>query len=466
MLLAQRLSFPLMGILAVAPTWNPAVAADTPKASDRPNILWIISDDQGPDLGCYGTELVKTPNLDGLAKQGVRYTNAFTTAPICSPSRSAFMTGMYQTSIGAHHHRSHRKDGYTLPDGVKLLSDYFREAGYYTCNGKYPDAGPKEFGKTDFNFKADKPFDGTNWRQRGKDQSFFAQVNLLEPHRGKAIIEARKQKELVDPAKVTIPPCYPDTAIVRDDIANYYDAINLLDTKVGDVLKRLEKDGLADSTIVFFFSDNGRCQVRGKGWLFDGGLHVPLIIRIPEEYRPAGFNPGTVRDDLVSAIDITATSLKLAGIEPPKNMHGQMFLGKDAKERKYVFGARDRFDETVDRIRSVHTKQYNYIRNFMPEKPWTQANEYRETNYPILKVLKDLNAEGKLTPEQKLFMAAKKPAEELYDLKEDPHELHNLVDSDKHKAVLKELRDALSTWMKETKDQGAEPEKEEAKREK
>lgn len=441
--------------LALLLAWQGLAHADDAKPAQRPNILWIFSDDHGPELGCYGVEFLRTPNLDKLASEGMRFNYCYTNGPVCSASRSALMTGMYQTSIGAHHHRSHRKDGFKLPPNVKMITDYFREAGYFTCNGKFEDSNLKQAGKTDFNFTAVKPFDGTNWNQRKPGQPFFAQINFIEPHRGANWKQNSQLAYRVDPAKVVVPPYYPDTPEVRQDFANYYDAIDRLDIRVGKVLKRLAADGLADNTIVFFFGDNGRCHLRDKQWLYDGGLHVPLIVRWPGHIKPASIN-----NDLISGIDISVTSLKLAGITIPKHMHGQVFLGPEAAPaRKYIIGARDRCDETVDRIRSVHTHQYNYIRNFMPEKPYTQTNEYKETNYPVLNIMKKLHKEGKLNATQQLFMVARKPDEELYDLKADPWEIHNLAKDPKHQQTLKEMRKILDGWIKDTNDHGAIPEK-------
>jgi N-sulfoglucosamine sulfohydrolase len=419
-----------------------------------PNILWIITDDHGPDAGCYGTPGVSTPNIDRLASEGTRFTHAFTTAPVCSPSRSALITGMYQTSIGAHNHRSHRSDGYTLPKGAKPITELFRQAGYFTANLETISPEAKPSGKTDFNFPAKKIFDGSDWKELKSHQPFYCQINFQAPHRGGAWPVARKRSDRVDPAKVRIPPYYPDNALTRDDWANYLDAVQLADSQIGEVLKKLEQDGLATNTIVFFFGDNGRCMVRDKQWLYDGGLHIPLIVR-----WPGNLKAGSVRDDLVSAIDISATSLHLAGVPLPASMEGQVFLGPEKKERKYIFGARDRCDETVDRIRSVHTKDFNYIRNFHPESPYTQTNAYKWRQYPVLREMTRLHAEGKLTVAQELFFAPRKPAEELYDLRNDPDEIHNLADSAQHRKTLKELRAAMDQWIKETGDMGAVPEK-------
>lgn len=439
-------------LLALAAAAGPLTAADKPTPT-RPNVLWILGDDLGPDLGCYGASLVRTPHLDRLAAEGIRYTRCFTTAPVCSPSRSAWNTGVYQTAIDAQNHRSHRGDGYRLPPGVKLVSQRFHDAGYFTANVTTPTPSIRTSGKTDFNFLAEKPFDGTDWSQRAPGQPFYAQINFTEPHRGPAWPAARKQPELVDPAKVKLPPYYPDHPVARDDWANYLDAVHLLDTKVGAVLKRLEEEGLAKNTLVFFFGDNGRCHVRDKQWLYEGGLHVPLIVRLPGEARP-----GNVERGMVSAIDIPATSLALAGLEVPKGLSGQPFLGPKAKFRAEIFGARDRCDETVDRIRSVRTERYKLIRNYYPDRPYTQTNAYKERQYPVLNLMKQLQAEGKLTPEQELFMAPKRPAEELYDLQTDPSEIHNLAALPQHSKTLKALRARLDRWIAATHDHGATPE--------
>lgn len=410
----------------------------------RPNILWIIAEDICPDMGCYGHPLVNTPNIDKLAGEGARYTNAFTTSPVCSASRSAFMTGMYQTSIGCHHHRSHRYDGYTLPEPVKIITEYFREAGYFTCN--CAGLAWHKPGKTDLNFTIDKPFDGSDWRKRKDGQPFFAQVNFSETHR----IFKRDPDNPIDENEVELPPYYPDHPIARRDWANYLECIQVLDKKVGKVLKRLKEDGLADDTIVFFFGDHGRPHLRGKQFLYEGGIHVPLIIR-----RPGHIKPGTVTDDLVSAIDLGPTSLKLAGIEPPKHMQGYIFMGTGTRRRNHIIGARDRCDGTADRIRCVRTKRFKYIRNYYPNRPYTQFNLYKKHRYPMWALMQILYAEDKLTPQQQLFMASTRPEEEFYDLRTDPHELNNLADVPKHNNLLQSLRKMLDKWSKGADDKGA-----------
>jgi len=424
------------------------------ESKNRPNILWLVAEDFGPHLGCYGTKEVWTPNLDRLAAEGVRYTGAFTTAPVCSPSRSAFMTGMYQTAIGAHNHRSHRDDGYKLPDGVRVLTDWLRDAGYFTANLREL---PKEFGfrgtgKTDWNFAYEgKPFDGSNWEELKTHQPFYAQINFHETHR------KFNGEKRADPAKVVLPPYYPDHPVTREDWAAYLDAASELDRKIGLILRQLETEGLADNTVVIFFGDNGQAHVRGKQFCYDEGLNVPLIIRWPKGVpKPKNFKPGTVDSQLHDAIDWAATTLAIAGVPKPPKMQGRVFLGDRAEPpRKYSFGARDRCDETVFRFRTVRDARYRYIRNFTPDRPFLQKNDYKEKQYPVWNLLKELNAQGKLTPTQAVLCAPTMPPEELYDLESDPYEIKNLVNSPEHAEVLKHLRAALEQWIADTHDAGA-----------
>jgi uncharacterized sulfatase len=415
---------------------------------NRPNILWLISEDTSPDIGCYGTKLVKTPNIDRLASQGARFTNAFVTGPVCSASRSCFMTGMYQTSIGAHNHRSHRDDGYALPDPTALITEYFRRYGYFTSN--CAGLSYKKPGKTDWNFTPKgKAFDGTDWSERPRGLPFFAQINFSMTHRA----YQRDKNDPIDPATVELPPCYPDHPVTRRDWADYLEAMQVLDTEIGVTLQWLEKEGAADNTIVVYFGDNGGSHVRGKQWCYEGGIHIPLIIRWPGHIQP-----GTVVEDLVSTVDFAPTFLQAAGIIPPKHLQGHDFLSPEKKTREYIFAARDRCDETLDRIRCVRSKRYKYIRNYYPERPYTQFNGYKRLQYPMLTVMQVLHKEGKLTPEQAQFMAPTRPKEELYDLQEDPHELHNRAENRKFRSVLRRHSRKLDEWIKETGDQGEQPE--------
>lgn len=436
----------------------PAAVAGAPALArpekTRPNILWIIAEDLSPDMACYGNRVVATPHLDRLAAEGVRFDRAFVTCPVCSPSRSAIATGVYQTAIGAHHHRSHRDDGYRLPGGIRVFTDYLREAGYHTSNLIEAAPGVRGTGKTDFNFTAPKPFDGTDWSQRRAGQPFYAQVNFIETHRA----FHRSPGPPIDPAGVPLPPYYPDHAAARVDFAMYLESLQLLDAKVGAMRKRLEQEGQLEDTIVVFFGDNGRPMPRGKEFLYDEGLRVPLIVRYPERLLPPGVRPGQVCRDLVSTLDITASTLAWAGAPLPAYLDGRPFLAPGAAKRDCVFGARDRCGEAVDRIRCVRTARYKYIRNFFPEKPYTQTNTYKDSSYPTLQLMRQLQAEGKLTGPPAAFLAPSRPAEELYDLEADPHEVLNLAGSAQHRETLRGLRRRLEAWIEETKDRGAAPE--------
>ena len=419
----------------------------------RPNILWLIAEDISTDLSCYGNPSVYTPNLDRLVTEGMRFTRAYTTGAICSPSRSAIATGMYQTSLGAHQHRSHRDDGQGLPEGVHVFTHYFRQARYHTSNVLNVVPGVRG-GKTDFNFAVEKPFEGTDWNQRQPGQPFYAQINFGETHR----FFRRFPEHPVDSAAVRLPPSFPDHPVVREDWAMYLETMQHLDVNVGKVLDRLKQENLLDDTIIFFFGDNGRPFPRGKGWAFEGGIHVPLIARFPERFRPEGAVPGSVRDDLVSLIDITATSLALAGIDPPVHMHGRPIFGPRAKPRDYLVAAVDRYDETPDRVRCICGRRFKYLRNFHPERPYCQPNVDLYTSNPTLYVMRELHAKGKLSPELVHFTAPRRPEEELYDLQADPHELYNLATSPEHQATLREMRGILNSWIRETGDQGETPE--------
>ena len=437
--------------LTAAPAFVRALSGS---ANDRPNVLWILAEDLGPQLGCYGFQGVRTPNLDRLAEEGVRFARCHTTAPVCSASRSALNVGLYQTTTGAHHHRSHRKDGYRLPEGARLLSHRLRDAGYFTANVLQFTPNARGQGKTDFNFNVDgPPFEGTHWNQRAKGQPFYAQVNFQATHKGPAFVEARKQKLLIDPASVELPPYWPDHPVVRNEYANYLDCVNLLDEKVGILLDTLKRDGVLENTAVFFMGDNGRCLIRGKQWCYDAGTHVPLMAKIPGVTKA-----GMVREDPVLSLDMTASTLALAGVALPKQFHGQLLFDGKVKPREYVVTARDRCDMTVDRIRAVRDRRYAYIRNFMPERPYTQRNDYIEQEYPTLGVMKELYAQGKLNAVQSLFMAARKPEVEFYDVQADPHEVRNLASDPGQRQRVAEFSARLDKWMKETGDRGGDRE--------
>ena len=445
----------LGGLTAAASVASSFQQACSSAGDARWNIVWIIADDLSPDLSCYGSSEVHTPNIDRLAAEGARFEHAYVTCPVCSPSRSALITGMYQTSIGAHGHRSHRGDGFRLPVPVRMITDYFREAGYYTVNDHESGLGGRN--KTDFNFEHEPPFDGTNWRDRNPGQPFYAQVNIFEPHRGRppdvwAFTEGLEDP--TDPDAVSPPAYYPQDEISRRDWAGYLDAVRILDEKVGRILDRLDEDGLSERTVVIFFGDHGRPMPRDKQFLYDGGIRVPLIIRWPGHVEP-----GSVRDELVSSIDLSATSLAIAGIQVPEHMEGRALLGLgEAPDRDYIFSARDRCDETVDRIRAVRDKRYKYIRNYHPDRPYMQLNRYKEVSYPIWRQMSRMRLHGEVDESEFPFLASTRPEEELYDTQSDPDELHNLADSAEHQQVLTQMATALDLWIRRYGDKGEIPE--------
>jgi arylsulfatase A-like enzyme len=430
---------------------------------NRPNILWILVEDMSPDLGCYDNPIIHTPNLDKLANQGVRYTQAFTTSPVCSPSRSALLTGMYQTTLGAHHHRSQSDRGkgtgevsfhpsYYLPDAVHLITHYFHRAGYFTANVRTPAPGVRGKGKTDFNFLYHgKAYDRTDWNQRQTNQPFFAHVNLGLTHRP----WERDKLHPIAPDRVRLPPYCPDHPEVRKDWAGYIESIQVLDAQAGKILKRLEEEGLVENTVVIFMSDHGGDHIKGKYWLFDGGIRVPLIIRWLGRIRP-----GTVSDDLVSAVDVSATMLAMAGIPLPKHLSGRNFLDPKIPRRDYVFAARDRIDETVEIIRAVRSKKFKYLRNYTPFAPYLQSNNTKDREVVARTVLRQWKQLGKLTSAQVHFSADSKPFEELYDLEHDPHEIRNLAALSDYQDVLEKFRFVHREHMLQSGDVGLIPEPE------
>jgi uncharacterized sulfatase len=420
----------------------------------RPNILWITTEDMSPDLGCYGDSYARSPNIDALAAEGARFSRAFATAPVCSPSRSSIITGMYASTIGTHHHRSEA----VPPAYVKCFTESLRAAGYFCTNNV----------KTDYNFKPpltawDENSGKAHWRHRGKGQPFFSVFNFTTTHEGRLVRSGERKRDGVlpvlaehhDPAKASIPPYYPDTPAIREQWARYHDHITQMDQQVAELLQALEKDGLEENTIVFFFSDHGRGLPRGKRWLYDSGLQVPLIVRWPGK-----IDGGSVRDDLVSLIDLAPTLLSIAGCEIPSHMQGQVFLGDHvAKPREFIYATRDRMDETTDMMRAVRDQRFKYIRNFHPELPYTQTIKYMEPQ-ATMREMRRLSAAGELTGPPALFFRPTKPPEELYDTAADPHEINNLAGTQEHRKILQRLRTELDDWMKRSNDLGIIPEPE------
>ncbi|MEL6105061.1 MAG: sulfatase [Planctomycetota bacterium] len=427
--------------------------------ADRPNIVWIVVDDMSCHFGFQGESLVETPNVDRLAREGVVFSNAYATAPVCSTFRSALITGMYQTTIGAHHHRSSRgKLKIELSDGVRTVPELFREAGYFTTN---TDAEGKRPGKEDYNFvyRREQLYDGVDYNRRKPGQPFFAQFQLKGgKHRnGEASWDKTRSEledDLVDRASVRLPPYYPDHPVIREDWAQYLDSVRYTDIEVGRILARLKEDGAIDNTVVFFVTDHGISHARGKQFLYEEGVAIPFLVWAPEVI-PGGVD----RDELVAHIDLAATSLHLAGISVPTWMQGRTLFGPNAQPRDYVVSARDRCDETVDRIRSVRQGDFKYIRNFYPRRPYLQPCRYKDAK-PFMPVLRELHAAGKLNAPQSLQLAENRAEEELYDLTSDPWELNNLANDPGSRTTLEKLRGVLDRWVLESDDKGRFPESE------
>lgn len=430
------------------------------------NILWISIEDTSPTYGCYGDAYARTPNIDQFAKESTRYDNAYSVYPVCAPSRSSIITGMYPATIGSHHMRSLA----VPPPEVKCFTEYLRAAGYYCSNNA----------KTDYNFNgpANAPLsawdDSSNtahWRNREQNQPFFSVFNITTTHESQLRdLRSEKTKKLIaalpekaDPAKAPVPPYYPDTPVVRQNIADYYDTVAAMDGEVAAILKQLDEDGLSENTIVFHWGDHGWGMPRGKRWLYDSGTRVPLIIR-----APGILQPGSVSDELISLFDLGPTALSLAGVPIPKHMQAQPFMGPQrAKPREYVFMGRDRMDEAYDMIRSVRDKRFRYVKNYQWQKPYVQYNDYMDA-MPAMKEMRsafkdsmNLGLQGpgkKLTPAQATFFVAEKPQEELYEPGSDPHEVRNLASDPKYRSILEKLRAVHQKFMKDTHDLGEVPE--------
>ncbi len=454
-----------------------AACAERPRGADAtprpPGILWIIGENLDLDLGCYGAKNVSTPSLDRLAREGVRYTNVYSTSPVCAPSRSAFMTGLYQTATDTHNMRSHRDDDFRLPPGVRPIMHRLRDAGYFTANIRTIGERVVGTGKLDLNFVNEGPlYQSGDWSALKTNRPFFAHVNLPEAEYD---IYDRKSAEkprvkwvgeewhprVATPENVAPPPYYPDHPVARQEWARYLNSVSGMDVRCGWILDQLRKDGLEDDTVVVFFADNGRLEARGIHWCWDSGLHVPMIVRWPKNHpAPPQVRPGTVDDRLISLIDLTATTLRIAGLPRPPGMHGRIFLGEDADPpRTYAFSARDRIDETVIRLRSVRDKRYHYVRNFTPGAGFATLNRYKEKCFLVKPLMRELLAAGKLEgPARELMNPF--PDEQLYDTRDDPYEIRNLADSGQAgpREALVRMRAALDTWMAETGDLGGRPE--------
>lgn len=445
-----------------------ANAAEATTASSRPNILWITVEDLSPRLGCYGDNTVPTPNIDQVASEGLRFTHTFGTYGVCGPNRHCLIMGMYPTSTGAMAMRTWKRTAAlssitdpellaiptyeaTPPPEAKCFTEYLRAAGYYCTNNA----------KTDYQFRPpvtawDESHRKAHWRNRpDKETPFFSVFNFNVTHESGTF--KQRSPQVVDPATVPLPPYYPDTPIVRRDVARHYDNIAVLDSQVGKLLAELEADGLTDNTIVFFFSDHGDGLPRMKRWVYDSGIHVPLIVRHPQ--RKWG---GKIAKYLISFVDFAPTMLSLAGVDIPEHMQGNAFLGpasKKNKPRKYIHAARDRMDPAPETIRAVRDMRFKYVRNYRTDLPYIGYIPYRD-RAEIMREIIQLARDGKLGPQQWQFTTQTKPQEELYDTQADPHEIHNLAADPKYANKLAELRAAHEKWKTETNDLGHMPETE------
>jgi len=436
----------LGGLLLVLPGCQPGEPA---AEQAPPNILWITAEDIGPALGAYGDTYARTPHLDALAAQGIRYRNAFASAPICAPARSTLITGVRAVSLGTQHLRS----DIPIPESIDALPEYLQDAGYYTTNNA----------KTDYNFSAEGRWDensgDAHWRNRPDGTPFFSVFNFGTTHEGQvnepAEAEIAGLRERHDPAAAPVPPFHPDTPEMRRLWARQYDLITRLDQQVGTLIQQLKEDGQFENTIMFFFADHGYGLPRYKRWLHDSGLRVPLVVRVPERYQPlVDAAPGEAPDRLVSFEDVAPTVLRLTDTPVPDHMHGTPFLGAaDTPPREYVFGTRSRADDAYDMARTVTDGRYRYTRNFMPHRPYIQEAIIFSGIKESYRELRRVRQEGTLPPEAEA-MFTPKPPEALYDLRSDPYETTNLVDSPEHQAIRDTLRARLFDWMRDVRDTG------------
>ncbi len=441
-------------------------------AGDKPNILWITVEDMSPVLGAYGDTYATTPNLDAFAKESVRYTNAFAAAPVCSPSRSSLITGMWAPSLGTSQMRS----TFPIPLEVKGFPTYLREVGYFTSNQVKTDYNTEDEARL-IKESWDESSPTAHWRSgtRKEGQPFFSVINHTVTHQSRtmtwpyaAFQEGVQSKlsaeERHDPAKVIVPPYYPDTEITRRDLARFYDCVSVMDAEVGRLLEQLKEDGLAEETIVFFYSDHGSGMPRHKRLLHDTGMKVPLMIRFPEKYKhlaPAG--PGETVDRLVTFVDFAPTVLSLAGALVPEELQGETFLGPVVSPKpEFVYGFRDRVDEVFDLSRSIRSDRYLYIRNYMPHLSWMQPSVYSDTG-DIQREIRQYAVDhpDTLTPAQRAYVYPTRPVEEFFDVTADPLNLKNMLDGEltpEQTTALETHRAALAMKRLEILDLGVLPE--------
>jgi len=449
-------SFSVIGLAAITSLSFTGCRVNAP--DELPNILWLTSEDNSPLLGCYGDEFATTPNLDKLASEGFLYTHAYANAPVCAPARNTIITGVYPTSGGNQHMRS----TYPKSDNIKTYPEFLREAGYYCTNNV----------KTDYNTESidpdliwDECSREAHYKNRGPDQPFFAVFNSMISHESSLHRRTPLQELRHNPEDVKLPPYHPDTPDLRHDWAQYYDKIEDMDTWVGEKLKELEDAGLAENTIVFYYGDHGGVLARSKRYVYETGTRVPFIVRIPEKFKhlfPAN-NPGTKVNRLISFVDLAPTLLSITGIEIPKFMQGNAFLGKQkTKDPKYAYMFRGRMDERYDMSRSLRDNKYRYIRNYMPFRIYGQHLAYL-WQAPSIRSWEQAYLNGECTEIQSVFWNTK-PVEELYDTENDPWEINNLAYNPEYKEILERMRIENFRWMREVKDVGLIPETEYSKR--
>jgi N-sulfoglucosamine sulfohydrolase len=400
----------------------------TSSAKEQPNIVWIVSEDNGPFLGCYGDNLATTPTLDKLASEGILYENAFANAPVCAPARSTIITGMYPPSMGTQNMRS----TYPIPESIRFFPQYLREAGYYCTNNSKQDYNmPKPDGVWDESSRT------AHYKNRAEGQPFFAIFNFTKSHESSIHKSVANDSLRHDPAKMNLPPYHPDTPEMRHDWAQYYDKIEDMDGLVAGVLSELEDAGVAENTIVAYYSDHGGVIARSKRFVYESGTHVPMIWRFPEKYQHlAPGIPGERTDRLVSFIDLAPSILSLAGVEIPEYMQGKAFLGEQqAPPRDYVHLFRGRMDERIDKVRAVRNKKFRYIKNYMPHRIYGQYIEYL-WRAPSCRSWEEAYLAGNCNEAQSAFWE-EKPAEELYDVAADPWEVNNLAADPAYSDILK-----------------------------
>ncbi len=413
-------------------------------AAERPNILWLTSEDHGQQMGCYGDTVARTPNVDALAAKGMLFRHAWSNHPVCAPARTAIISGLYSQSSGGLHMRSL----VPVPAGFKLYPQHLREAGYYVTNNS----------KTDYNIRApaglwNESSGNAHWKNRPAAQPFLAIFNSTKSHESQ--IRTRPHQAVTDPAKVRVPAYHPDAPEVRQDWAQYYDKVSEADADAGARLRELAAAGLAEDTIVFYYADHGSGMPRSKRWPSDSGLRVPMVVHFPQKWRhlaPQEYTPGGKSDRLVSFVDLAPTLLSLAGVRPPPELQGHAFAGKFQTEpRPYLHGARGRMDERVDCVRSVTDGRFVYLRNFYPHVSQGQRVNY-QFQTPTTRVWRAAFDAGQATPAQALFWQVPKAPEELYDLQGDPDEVRNLAESPAHRATLEKLRAAMRAHAESIRD--------------